>query len=195
VIIERSLASSPGALTDELAESTPLEPPADRLPLRFEAPTWGLGLIHSRGWHVYHANFDSDPEVVILRFIDEGTLICQANFSPVPDAAPGEHTPLDEYEESIRTSLGARFGTIVARDRIPTEDGRKIFRVTTQGKYELPNGDETKEIPMSWIYYLCAAPDGRQVSFVFAVESAMRERLADRDRQMVESLTFGKPSR
>ncbi len=195
VILERSLAGSPGALTDELAESTPLEPPADRLPLRFDAPAWGLQLIHSRGWHVYHANFDSSPEVVILRLIDEGTLICQANFSPVPAVAPGEHTPLDEYEESIRRSLGAKFGTIVARDSIPTEDGRKIFRVTTQGKYELPNGDETKEIPMSWIYYLCAAPDGRQVSFVFAVESAMRERLAGQDRQMVESLMFGKPSR
>ena len=195
VISERSLANDPGAVTDELAESISLEPPADRLPLRFDAPPWGLQLVHSRGWHVYLANFDSDPEVVILRLLDEGTLICQCNFSQVSDAAPGEHTPLDEYEDSIRRSLGQQFGAIVARDNIPVPDGRKIFRVTTQGKYELTEGEETKEYPMSWIYYLCVDPSGKQVSFVFAVEPAMKERLAGQDRQIVESLQFTRPSR
>ncbi len=195
VTIKRSLADSPGALTDKFAASIPLEPPADRLPLRFDASPWGLQLVHSRGWHVYHANFDSKPEVVILRLLDGGGPICQCNFSPVPDAAPGEHTPLDEYEDSIRQSLGQQFGAIVARDSIPTSDGHKIFRVTVQGESESPDGEETKAYPMSWIYYLCAAPSGRQVSFVFAVEPAMRERLAGQDRQMVESLLFTKPSR
>jgi len=190
VIVERSLAVSEGPLTDELAESLPLEPPADRLPLRFAAPAWGLQLFHSRGWHIFHANFTEDPQVVILRLLEEGTLVCQCNFSPVPSAAPGEHTPLEEYEESIRQSLGAKFGAIVARDKIPTQDGRQIFRVTTQGKYELPSGEETKEFPMSWIYYLCIDPSGRQVSFVFAVEPAMKDRLAGQDRQIVESLQF-----
>ena len=194
VLIERSLAARDGALTEEFAESVPLEPPGDRLPLRLDAPSWGLQLFHSRGWHVFHANFDSDPRVVILRLVDEGTLICQCNFSPVADAAPGEHTPLDEYEDSIQQSLGPQFKAIVARDEIPTPDGRKIFRVTTQGKFEIPQGGETKEYPMSWIYYLCVAPSGKQVSFVFAVEPSMKERLAGQDRQIVESLQFAEAS-
>lgn len=190
VVIERTLATSEGRLTDQLAESLPLEPPADRLPLRFDAPAWGLHLFHSRGWHVFHARITEDPRVVILRLLDDGTLVCQCNFSPVASAGAGQHTPLEEYEESIRQSLGTRFGAIVARDEIPAMDGRKIFRVTVDGKYELPDGEETQEVPMSWIYYLCVAPSGRQVSFVFAVESSMKPRLAGQDRQIVESLTF-----
>ncbi|MGE0378245.1 MAG: hypothetical protein AB7I48_17600 [Planctomycetaceae bacterium] len=195
VMIARSLSETAETLTDERANSLPLEPPADRMPLRFDAPSWGVSLVHGRGWHVFKAIFDTDPQVVILRLVDQGTLVCQCNFSPVPDAAPGEHTPLEDYENSIRQSLGAQFGAIVSRDTIPSEDGRKIFRVTTQGKYTLPEGEETKDYPMSWIYYLCVAPTGRQVSFVFAVEPSMKELLAGQDRQIVESLQFTPPVR
>jgi hypothetical protein len=144
---------------------------------------------------VFHANFDSDPQVVILRLLDEGTLVTQCNFSPVPNAQPGEHTPLDEYESGIQQSLGAQFSAITARDKIPTSDGRQIFRVVTQGKYQLPEGEQRSEVPMTWIYYLCTAPSGRQVSFVFAIEPALMERLAGQDRQIVESLQFVQPVR
>ncbi len=195
VVIARSVAGSEGALTEELAESIPLDPPADRLPLEFDAEPWGLSLIHGRGWHVFLANFESDPQVVILRLLDQGTLVCQCNFSPVPQVAAGQTTPVEEYEESIRRSLGSQFGAIVARDRIPTQDDRTIFRVTVDGKYALPNGEESKDVPMTWLYYLCADPTGRQVSFVFAVEPEMRELLAGQDRQMVESLQFKNPIR
>ncbi len=195
VIVARALSDSEGSLTQQLTESIPLDPPTDRLPLEFDAEAWGLSLVHSRGWHVFHANFDSDPQVVILRLLDQGTLVCQCNFSPVPQVAAGEHTPLADYEESIRQSLGKQFGSIVSRDRIPTEDDRNIFRVTVEGKYSLPNGDESNDVPMTWVYYLCADPTGRQVSFVFAVEPEMRERLAGQDRQIVETLRFSKPVR
>ncbi|MCA9024947.1 MAG: hypothetical protein KDA86_07020 [Planctomycetaceae bacterium] len=195
VVTTRSFASSDGALTAELAESIPLDPPADRLPLEFHAEPWGLSTVHTRGWHVFHANFETDPKVVILRLMDQGTLVCQCNFSPVPQVAAGQTTPVEEYEASIRQSLGSQFGAIVARDRIPTDDGRTIFRVTVEGKFVLPKGDETQDVPMTWMYYLCAAPDGRQVSFVFAVEPEMRERLAGQDRQIVETLQFTNPVR
>lgn len=195
VVITRSLATNNGALTEELAETIPLDPPGDRLPLEFDAGPWGLSLVHGRGWHVFHASFDTDPQVVILRLMDQGTLVCQCNFSPVAKVAAGQTTPVEQYEASIRQSLGSQFGAIVARDRIPTQDDRTIFRVTVEGKYTLPNGDETKEIPMQWLYYLCADPSGRQVSFVFALEPEMRERLAGQDRQIVETLQFGNPVR
>ena len=195
VVITRSLASGDGALTGKLAESIPLDPPGDCLPLEFDAGPWGLSLVHGRGWHVFHANFDTDPQVVILRLMDQGTLVCQCNFSPVAKVAPGQTTPVEDYEASIRQSLGSQFGAIVARDRIPAQDDRTIFRVTVEGKYTLPNGEESQEVPMTWLYYLCADPSGRQVSFVFALEPEMRERLAGQDRQIVETLQFGNPVR
>jgi hypothetical protein len=194
VTTRRSLATSDGALTAERATAIPLEPPADRLPLRFEAQPWGLQLVHGRGWQLFLANYDAEPEVVILRLLEDGEVVCQCNFSPIPPAPPGKHVPLEEYEASIQQSLGDRLGAIVARDEIPTSDGRRIFRVTTRGTYEITDKEGTKEVPIHWIYYLCADPSGRQVSFLFSIESAMMERLAGEDRQIVESLQFTRPA-
>lgn len=190
VNVERSLASGAGDLTEEILDAIPLEPPPERLPLVLEARPWGLRLVHGRGWHVFHASYEEDPKVCILRLLDHGSLICQCNFSPVPSVKPGTHTPLDEYEASIQQALGAQFGEFVDRATIPAEDGRKIFRVTAIGNYQLPDGNESKTVPMSWTYMLVVHPSGRQVSFVFAVEPGLRERLAERDLRLVESLQF-----
>lgn len=195
VMLNRSLADSDGGLTDEILEAVPLEPPPERLPLVLNAAPWGLRLIHGRGWHVFHASYEEDPKVCILRLLDQGSLICQCNFSPVPAAEAGKHTPLDTYEASIRQALGEQFEEFTDRTTIPTEDGRKIFRVTAAGNYQLPDGESTRSVPMSWTYYLVAAPSGRQVSFVFAIEPGLRERLRDRDLQLVQSLRFEEPAR
>ena len=45
-------------------------------------------------------------------------------------------------------------------------------------------------IPTTWIYYLSAAPSGRQASFVFAVESKLVEQLGTQDEILVRSLQF-----
>jgi hypothetical protein len=190
VTLNRSLADSDGGLTDDIVEAVPLEPPPERLPLVLNAAPWGLRLMHSRGWHLFHASYEQDPQVCILRLLDHGSLICQCNFSPVPDAEPGKHTPLETYEASIRQALGEQFGEFAGRTTIPTDDGRKIFRVTAVGNYQLPDGESTRSVPMSWTYYLVASPSGRQVSFVFAVEPGLRERLRDRDLELVQSLRF-----
>ncbi len=68
------------------------------------------------------------------------------------------------------------------RRSIPTDDHRFLYRVTAIG--------EANKVPITWIYYLCAAPNGMQVSFVFAVETALRDRLGGRDLQMLKSLRF-----
>ena len=195
VTVNRSLSKADGGLTDAVMEALPLEPPADRLPLVLDAAPWGLQLVHNRGWHVFHASYENDPKVCILRLLDHGTLICQCNFSPVPSAKAGSHTPLEEYEASIRQALGEQFSEFADRSNVPTSDGRKIFRVTAVGNYVLPDGNESKKVPMSWTYYLVTHPSGRQVSFVFAVEPGLRERLAEQDVQLVESLTFVEPSK
>jgi hypothetical protein len=190
VTLNRSLTDSDGGLTEAILESVPLDPPPERLPLVLTAAPWSLRLMHSRGWHVFHASYEEDPKVCILRLLDHGSLICQCNFSPVPDAEPGTHTPLETYEASIRQALGQQFSEFSDRTTVPTEDGRKIFRVTAVGNYQLPDGEATRSVPMSWTYYLVAAPSGRQVSFVFAIEPGLRKRLRDRDLELVQSLRF-----
>jgi hypothetical protein len=193
VTVERSLDKSTGRLTDALVQSVPLEPAAEDLQLEFDAGPWGVRLQHDRHWYVFQSLLEGTPRVVILRLLDRGGLICQCNISPVPAAPAGEHTPLEQFEADIRQALGDKFKGVVARERVPTDDGRSLFRVVTEGAFEVAGDKGNVTIPMNWMYYLCADRSGKQVSFVFAVEPAFRPALADRDIEMVRSLQFVQP--
>ena len=129
-------------------------------------------------WHV----FQQTPQIAVLRLMDHGTFVAQCNLAPVRAANAGEHVPEQQFQNDIRTSLGKRLKTIEKAETIPTDDHRFLYRVTAIG--------EANKVPITWIYYLCAAPNGLQISFVFAVETALRERLGNRDLQMLKSLRF-----
>lgn len=190
VKVDRALADSPGRLTDAIADAIPLEPaPADLL-LDFAAPPWGVTLSFDRKWYVFQALFEGTPQVAILRLIEQGSLICQCNLSPIAAASPGEHTPIDQFEADIQQALGDKFKQIKSRDTIPTEDGRTFLRLVAEGEMTVSGEQGAVKLPMNWIYYLCADRTGKQMSFVFVVEPAYLELLAGRDLQMVRSVRF-----
>jgi len=192
VTVERNLAESPGRLSDAVAEAIPLEPkPADLL-LEFAAPPWGVNLFFDRNWHVFQALFDGTPQVAILRLIEQGTHVCQCNLSPIAPAAPGQHTPLEQFETDIRQALGDKFKQFTARDKIPADDGRTILRLVAEGEMSVESEQGLVQLPTNWIYYLCADRTGKQVSFVFVIEPAYVELLAGRDVQMVKSARFAR---
>ncbi|MBT4866357.1 MAG: hypothetical protein HON53_14735, partial [Planctomycetaceae bacterium] len=60
--------------------------------------------------------------------------------------------------------------------------GRWLYRVTATGV--------AGNAPMHWFYYLCSAPDGRQVAFVYAVESKLVDQFGGQDIAQVRSLQF-----
>jgi hypothetical protein len=191
VTVDRSLSPSPGRLTDKLAESVPLEPPAQVQELVFEAAPWGVRLTHDRNWHVFQSLLEGSLRVVILRLMDRGNLICQCNISPVASVSPGQATPPEQFESDVRQALGKRLLQVNAREQIPAE-GATIVRLVTSGEIELAGEQATVKLPMNWIYYLCTDTSGKQVSFVFSIEPAYLEALAGRDLAMVKSLRFVK---
>ena len=191
VAFERKLSSEQGQLTDAIVSKIPLEAPADVRALVFDAAPWNLRFRHGRDWHVFQAVLDGQPQVVILRLMEQGSLIAQCNLSPVATAAPGQHVPLDQFEADIRKSLGQRLKDIKSREEVPGQSGRQIFRVVAEGNVELRNAKGTTgNFPMTWIYYLVADKTGRQLSFVFSVESNLLEKLEDRDLEIVRSVQF-----
>jgi hypothetical protein len=190
VLVDRSLAASPGRLTAAVAEAIPLEPPAEELLLRFDAAPWGVKLAHDRKWYVFQALLEGTPQVLILRLMEQGSLICQCNVSPIAAAAPGEHTPLERFEADIQRALGDKFKRIATRERIPSDDGRTLLRVVAEGEMKVMSDKGAVMIPTTWIYYLCAGRSGKQVSFVFVIEPAYMPLLAGRDAAMVNSLRF-----
>jgi hypothetical protein len=176
-VVTRTLATDEGGLTKEAAAAVPLEPPAALTQLIFHA-AWNVEFRHDREWHV----FQQSDQIAVLRLMDQGEFVAQCNLAPVRAANRGEHVPENQFQNDIRTSLGTRLKTIEKAETIPTGDDRFLYRVTATG--------ESNKIPVTWIYYLCATSSGLQTSCVFAVETALREKLGNRDLEMLKSLRF-----
>ncbi|HXY36653.1 MAG TPA: hypothetical protein VEI07_20630 [Planctomycetaceae bacterium] len=176
-VVTRAASSESEGLTQEAASAVTLDPPAALTKLQFRA-AWNIELTHDRDWHV----FQTSPQIAVLRLIDQGSLIAQCNLTPIRAAAAGEHVPLTQFQDDIRTSLGPRFKSIEKAEQVPTDDGRFLYRVAVAG--------EANKNPITWIYYLCAAANGSQTSTVFAVDSTLIKRLGDRDLEMMKGLKF-----
>lgn len=181
-VVTRTPTANTSDLSQQAAADVPLEPPPALTRLYFRTP-WNVQFEHDRAWHV----FQQSEQIAVLRLMDQGTFVAQCNLAPVRPANPGEHVPEEQFQKDIRTSLGPRLKAIEKAQTVPTGDRRFLYRVTAAG--------EANKIPITWIYYLCAAPNGLQVSFVFAVETELRDRLGDRDVEMLKSLRFLEPQK
>ena len=162
-------------LKDVLLEQIPLDPAPERLLLHFDSQ-WGTRFLHTRDWHIIPGKY------VILRLIESGSLLSQGTMMNLPKSSPGEHLNTRQFQADIQKSLGDRLTKIELAEEIPTRDGRYLYRVTATGN---SNGRQ-----MVWQYYLCAHPDGRQVSVVFATEAELLEELGQRDLQLMNSLSW-----
>lgn len=176
----RELAEAPGPLTDQVLASIPLETKPESKFLSFEPP-WDVRLLLPRDWYVFHQT----NQVAVLRLLDKGSLIAQVNISKIPSVKAGSHTSEEQFQQDIRTSLGEKLVKILRAENLAPSDGKYIHRVTVAGK--------VNEIPVQWIYYLCADPSGRQISFVFTVDEKLVDQLNNRDTDIILSLEFLKP--
>ena len=177
VTVERTPSATPRQLAGGVIEAIPLTPSAADLNQTMETP-WGFQLAFGRDWHLYHQT----ERVASMRMLDRGNLIAQCNVSPIPAAEAGESIPLPQFEKDIRSALGERLQSIESSDRIRLPDGSIMLRVIAAGR--------VNEADMYWRYYLRAAPDGRQVSFLFAVEKSVLDLLGEDDRRLVDNVAF-----
>lgn len=190
VKLTRAPTQEVGPLTDALLAAIPVEPPAEALRLVFDATPWQTRLLHSRDWFVFHAVLDQPPKVAILRLVEQGSLVCQCNISPIPDAAPGTQTPIDQFQRDIKNVLGDAFRGFKSQQTFRTGDGRMVAEVIVSGEARVQKEDGAYLMPMEWRYYLLTDPNGRQISFVFALDPNLVAQLAGRDRQLVNDLEF-----
>lgn len=186
----RTVSDKDELFSDAEIESVPLDPSQDLLKLTFEAPEWGVKIEHQRHWHLFQSVLQGTHPVTIFRLVEHGTLVCQCNFSPLLKLAPGATVQSEQFEADIQESLGKSFKNFGERDQISTEDGRQVLRVIVEGEQEVRGANGSALIPMTWIYYLVIDSAGRQISFVFAVESPLVEQLNNRDLEFVKSQRF-----
>ncbi len=177
VKLDRKLIETPKDLADTEIAKIPLEPEGFSYLLEFQSP-WKIQFLYDRNWHVFHQS----NEFAVLRLLDKGSLIAQCNLSPIASVAAGSHTEEQVFQNDIRTALGTKLKSIEKAEQLKTDDGRFLYRVTVIG--------EVNELKMEWVYYLCASPTGQQVSFVFSYEQAQKEKLTNRDLDLVQNLKF-----
>ncbi|MDA0832913.1 MAG: hypothetical protein O2955_13440 [Planctomycetota bacterium] len=187
----RKPTSEIGNLTDDQTDRIPLDPEPEWLLLSMESP-WNIRFEYDRNWHLFHET----DKAAVFRLVEEGSVVAQFNITNIDDASPGEHTSEEIFQADIRESLGSRLQEITKAEQLKTDDNRFLYRVTAVGAAKTKNDEgEEKTINMTWFYYLCAAPNGEQVAFVFSVETSVVEQLANRDLGIVQSLKFTKPGK
>ena len=115
-------------------------------------------------WHV----FQQSVQIAVLRLHGSRNFRGPVQLAPVRPANAASTSPSSNFKTISAPVSGTRLKRLKRPRTIPTDDHRFLYRVTAVG--------EANKVPITWIYYLCAAPNGLQVSFVFAVETALRDR-------------------
>jgi hypothetical protein len=163
-------------LTGELiAKSTN----AARTPLRdllFESPTLGFRVKHDRQWYTTAER----REAVTFRRVDASDLVAQCTLTALPPKSAGRQTSLEQFQKDITFSLGKNFGELVSSRQFQNTAGLYCYEVVVRGLVE--------ELPVEWHYYLLAPESGNRVSVAVTIEKPMLERVANADRDLVESL-------
>jgi hypothetical protein len=175
----RRPAQIPGRLADQkVIDAAVNEPQPSARFLRFESP-WNIGIEHPRHWHLWGI----DDKAAKFRLIDEGNLVAQCDLAPIAPAKPGEHLPEASFLRDIQQALGERIKQINPGEVLAAADRRYIYRVVATGA--------EGERPLTWIFYLVADPTGRQASLSITVDTPLLETLANRDRELLDTLRFG----
>lgn len=177
VTVDRKPVGTPSKLNDQIVDQIPLEPEPSNFLLEFQSP-WKVRFLYDRNWHIFHQS----DQFAVMRLLDKGSLVAQCNLSPISSVAPGNHTPDEVFQNDIRASLKEKLTSIDNAEQIKTDDGRYLYRVTASGT--------VNDLNLEWVYYLCASPTGQQISFVFSYEKELKEKLQNRDLDLVQNLTF-----
>lgn len=179
----RRPAPTPGRLDNpKLIETAGGPTTPASLALRYSSP-WNISIEHPRHWHL---TLQQD-KLAIFRLIDEGNMIAQCNLMPVPPARPGEHLPEAEFLRDIHQSFGDRIKAMGQGEVLPTPDRRFLYRIKATGKESFKERDED----VTWFFYLIADPSGRQASMTTFVTTDQVEILAQRERELIDSMRFG----
>lgn len=149
--------------------------------LEFESPTLGFRVKHDRQWYVTA----EAREAITLRRVDGSELAAQCTLTSLPSKSEGRQTTLEQFQKDVTYSLGKSFGELVSSREWQNSAGLHCYELVVRGLVE--------EVPVEWHYYLLAPESGRRMAVTVTIEKAMVDRLANTDRELVESLQLFPP--
>lgn len=170
-------------LSDEMIAKLTFHASEPLTQLVFQPKHGNWSLTHDRRWF----EFGNDRSLGVLRLVDRGDLIAQCNVATVEPTEPDKLPTLEQYQDSIKKSLGENFGQFVAASQRANDHDYRVYQVVAQGS--VGKGTDA-ELPIQWHYYLVADRHGRQVALTFTVEPDLTERLGTSPQQIVDSIRF-----
>ena len=201
VTCERTVTNAPArGLSDAEVKVLPLEPLPGQQLLVFEIPEWGLRFHYDRQWHL----FQQVRDLAVFRLLEKGHPVTQLNLHRLAHAAVGVEITLDQFQADVQKVMGKMFQKVLQSEKVPTTDGKTVYRVVVLGQVERPGTTKNEKgekqsvinvVPYEWIHYLVTAPDGRRLTFVFILEPKAAEALQGRDLSLVAGLEFFEPRR
>ena len=176
---------APGAsappLVDAALKDLALKPTPELLQLAYESPAGGWRLLYDRRWFLVR----DQKELAKLKLIDKGATLAQCNIAALPNAVPGKTVTLEEFQEDVRKALGKNLQALIEAGQRPNLSGYQVQRVVAEGVQQ--------ELPIRWLYYLVADKSGRQVVFIFTVESRLLPRFNGADEALLAAVRLTEP--
>ena len=175
----RRPAQIPGRMADAKVIDAAVNPPQESATfLRFESP-WNIGFEYPRHWHLWKIQ----EKAAVFRLIDDGNFVAQCDLAPIASAKPGEHLPEANFQRDIRQALGDRLKSLGTGETLTGTGRQYVYRISATGA--------EGERPLTWVFYLIADPSGRQASLSVTVDTPLVETLANRERELLNTLRFG----
>jgi hypothetical protein len=180
--VERRGVETPAELADDALAGLALDPAPERKLLVLIAPGGQYTLIHDRDWHT----FWDDLRLTVLKRLDRGEVIAQANLSIGPNAGKGRHQDLGQFRDDIRRALGARFVAFVGEGEVEGDPaGGFLYKVGVQGR--------EGKVGILWNYFLAAGPEGDQLLATFTLIADQAKAFGTQDLQIMGTLRWRDP--
>lgn len=135
-------------------------------------------LIYDPRWKI----IISDPEAVVLRFGERGTVLAQCNVLQLPKRSPDRPAQLEEFRREVEKLIEDSKARITQHDQFQLPDGCRVLRIVVFGIQD--------ELQIAWLYYTINHPDGRRVALIFTIEQSVLGMFDLADQRLVRGVRF-----
>ncbi len=165
-------------LSDKALAGLAVKPNDSATMIELNSESGGFQVAHDRRWSVMLERND----LTVLRLVDRGDLVAQCNITPRPPLAKDQQLSMAGFQDDVKRVLGKNFEEIVEASEETGDNGLRVLRCVVAGK--------VGELAIQWTYYHLSDDANHRASLVFTIESALLERFAHIDRELIGNFRF-----
>jgi hypothetical protein len=174
------LDKEPAELNSTALVSVPSEevPPGLLMQLSHKDARSRYQFLYSRDWRIV-GQTDSH---LVLRLLDRGDLVAQANITWLTKTDDGKHLTPEEFKQMIGRLPGWELEEVVDASEVPGDPNRYLYRVMARGNLD--------GVAVAQVFYLLAGPKGDQLAITFTMKPSNLTRVGTKDLSLVTSIDF-----